>query len=109
MMALICAFFHMPQLIDTGGAASLWKNLHHMAGSWKLPDTFSAWQPRRLGSPAGARNATSIVPHSTTSYLTSTPIAARFCCMNSFMGTGSFRPGPLVEIITLKRSGFLSL
>ena len=51
------------------------------------------------------RKPTSMAPHSTTSNAMSKPHCFMLCCRNSFMGSGSICPEPLVEIMTLARTG----
>jgi hypothetical protein len=46
-----------------------------------------------------------MAPHSTTSKVMSNPHCFMVCWMNSFMGSGSIWPEPLVEIITLAFTG----
>ncbi|MNV56011.1 hypothetical protein D3C71_1482770 [compost metagenome] len=69
---------------------------------------FKAWQPAAIEALGDWRKATSMVPHSTISKLTFTPIFASVCWRNSFIGMGLIWPDPLVEIITLNASGFFS-
>ena len=46
-----------------------------------------------------------MAPHSTTSKVMSNPHCFMLCWMNSFMGSGSIWPEPLVEIMTLALTG----
>src|SRR3979411_357140 len=67
----------------------------------------SAMAPCRLGLSGVARAAFNNTCHSTTSNSTLTPQASfRFCCRNSFIGSGSICPEPEFEINVLNDSGF---
>ena len=66
--------------------------------------------PCRLGLSGVARAAVSSTCHSITSNSTLTPQASlRFCCRNSFIGSGSICPEPEFEIIALNDSGFAAV
>ena len=66
---------------------------------------FMASEPSACWAVGGLRKATSMVPHSTTSKVMSKPHCFMVCCMNSFIGSGSIWPEPLVEIMTLALTG----
>ena len=62
---------------------------------------FIASELTACGAVGSARNATSMVPHSTTSKLISKPHCFIDCCRNSFIGSGNIWPDPEVEIMIL--------
>src|ERR1700680_1382125 len=67
----------------------------------------SAMAPRRFGLSGGARAAVKQTCHSITWNCTFTPQASfRFCCRNSFIGSGNIWPEPEFEISALNASGF---
>ncbi len=67
----------------------------------------SAMAPLQIGAVGRGAAAVSSTCHSITSNSTLTPQASfRFCCRNSFIGSGSICPEPEFEIIALNDSGF---
>src|ERR1700678_1330352 len=75
-------------------------------GSDDGEEILSDMAPCRLGASGVARAAVNSTCNSTTSNATLTPQASlRFCCRNSFIGSGSIWPEPEFEIIALKDSG----
>src|SRR3984893_9961895 len=70
-------------------------------------ETLSAIAPCRLGESGVARAAVNSTFHLTTSNSSLTPQDSfRFCCRNSFIGSGSIWPEREFEIIALNDSGF---
>src|SRR5262249_23628654 len=100
-------FFQFAQLKPWGGKVDEEKNVAKNE-KWVAVARlmFIASELSACGAVGGLRNATSIVPQSTTSNEMSNQHSFRFCCKYSFIGSGSICPEPLVEIMILALSGF---
>src|ERR1700685_1094573 len=98
--------FHCSKLKPFGEKFAEEKERPMTPGSDEGEEILSDMPPCRLGASGVARAAVNSTCHSTTSNATLTPQASlRFCCRNSFIGSGSIWREPEFEIIALKESG----
>src|ERR1700759_3556911 len=102
--------FHCSKLKPFGDQLAAAKYRAMMPASDDGDEMLSAIAPCRLGASGNGGPWLNHPCHSTTSKSTLTPQASlRFCCRNSFIGSGSIWPEPELEICTLNDSGLAAV